>query len=183
MIEHDDDLIERERQERKPGNGGRMNLAYHFVGETLRDGRPVPKDGEWLEHDGPLEMCVSGLHFSRHPFDALKYAPGETLCLVEVGGKIIEPNDDDKGICSRRRIVKRVDLTENLRYFARMQAMFVIHLYPGEPDDIVLDYLMTGDSAARSAAWNAARSAAWSAAESAQREYFLMLCEEALSCV
>ena len=35
---------------------------YHFVGSTLRDGRPVPPDGEWLVHDGPVEMCASGLH-------------------------------------------------------------------------------------------------------------------------
>lgn len=28
--------------------------AYHFVGDTLRDGRPVPKDGEVLVHDGPV---------------------------------------------------------------------------------------------------------------------------------
>ena len=28
----------------------KKNLAWHFVGDRLRDGRPVPKDGEWLEH-------------------------------------------------------------------------------------------------------------------------------------
>lgn len=27
--------------------------AYWFFNDTLRDGRPVPPDGAWLEHDGP----------------------------------------------------------------------------------------------------------------------------------
>ncbi len=57
-----------------------MIRAYHFVGDTLRDGRPVPLDGEWLVHEGPAVMCESGLHASRHPYDALRYAPGNVLC-------------------------------------------------------------------------------------------------------
>lgn len=36
-------------------------IAYHFVGTTLRDGRPVPPDGVWLEHDGPIAIRESGL--------------------------------------------------------------------------------------------------------------------------
>ena len=55
-----------------------LDLAYHFVSNALRDGRPVPADGEVLRHEGKLELCNWGLHFSRHPFDALKYAPGAT---------------------------------------------------------------------------------------------------------
>ncbi len=52
-----------------------MIRAYHFVGDTLRDGRPIPADGEWLVHDGPVTICEAGLHASRHVFDALEYAP------------------------------------------------------------------------------------------------------------
>lgn len=48
-----------------------MITAYHFVGATLRDGRAVPPDGEWLVHEGEAVMCESGLHASRDPFDAL----------------------------------------------------------------------------------------------------------------
>ena len=146
------------------------NQAWHFIRrdakgiDRLRDGTEAPKDGEWLEFEGPLIMCKSGLHFSRHPFDALQYAPGGLLCLVEVGGEIID--GDDKGVCSRRKIIKRLDATEGLRYFARMQALSVLHLYPGDPADCVLDYLM-GDDSLRSAAYSAADSAAYSAAESA----------------
>ena len=147
-----------------------MIRAWHFVGDTLRDGRPVPQDGKWLVHQGPLVICQSGLHASLDPFDALQYAPGPILCLVECDGDI--HHQRDKLVCRRRRIVARRDATEGLRYFARMQALSVAHLW--EPPDVVLDYLMTGDEvnrdAALSAAWAAALSAAWSAAWSAARD-------------
>ena len=162
----------------------KKNLAWHFVGDTLRDGSPIPADGEWLEHKGPMVLCESGLHWSRQPFDALTYAPGPTLCLVEVGGTIIEPKGEDKGISSRRKIIARMDATELMRYFARMQALSVSHLWADseDPGDTVLDFLLTGENraaardaardaawdaawaAARAAAWDAARDAAWAAA-------------------
>jgi hypothetical protein len=123
----------------------KRNLAWHFVNNTLRDGSPVPADGEWLEHKGPLVMCESGLHWSMEPFDALQYAPGATLCLVEIGGEIVDVGD--KGISSRRKIIARMDATELLRHF-------------------VVDYLMTGDESLRDAA-SAARSAS-----AAARQHF-----------
>jgi hypothetical protein len=131
--------------------------AWHFVGATLRDGRPVPADGETLVHTGTLELCASGLHASVDPFDALRFAPGETLCLVRIGGEVL--HDHDKLVCSERTIVARMDATDMLRYSARMQAASVAHLW--DAPDVVLDYLMTGDevlrAAARDAAWAAAR--------------------------
>ena len=150
----------------------KKNLAWHFVGDKLRDGTPVPADGKWLEHKGPLAMCESGLHFSREPFDALTYAPGDALCLVEIGGKIIEPKGEDKGVCSRRKIIARMDATELLRYFARMQALSVVHLNEDLCNsEVVCDYLMTGDEGLGAAAWAAARAAArasaWDAAVAA----------------
>jgi hypothetical protein len=145
--------------------------AWHFVGDRLRDGRPVPADGEWLTHDGPVVMCKSGLHASVHPFDALRYAPGSILCRVECAGEVI--HGDDKLVCTKRRIVQRMDATELLRYFARMQAVSVIHLWKSDPPDAVLDYLMTGDESIRDAAWAAAAAAAgdaeWDAAAAAAR--------------
>ena len=137
--------------------------AWHFVGKTLRDGSPIPADGEWLIFEGPLKMCESGLHASRHPFDALRYAPGDTLCLVECDGHVIE--HDDKLVCSQRRIIAHMDATDMLRYFARMQALSVVHLW--DAPDVVLDYLMTGDESLRAAAWAAAWDAAWYAAGAA----------------
>jgi hypothetical protein len=126
--------------------------AWHFVGDTLRDGRPIPKDGEWLVHTGPVEICATGLHASRRPAHALRYAPGPVLCRVECDDVV--DDEDDKLVCRRRRIVQRADITETLRYYARMQALSVIHLYDNPPD-VVLDYLMTGDESIRDAAWAA----------------------------
>lgn len=123
-------------------------IAYHFVSDTLRDGRPIPKDGEWLEHDGPVEICSSGLHYSLHPFDALRYAPGATLCMVEIDGVVNQQND--KGVCRRRKIIKRVDAAELLRSFARQQALSVLHLW--NAPQIVKDYLQTGSENIRDAA-------------------------------
>ena len=151
-------------------------LGWHFIkGDKLRDGTTAPADGEWLEFSGPLKMCESGLHFSLQPFDALQYAPGETLCLVEYGGKVIM--GDDKGVCSRRRIIARMDATKLLRYFARQQAISVLDHWTQEPPQGVLDYLM-GDDAARdaardaacAAARDAAKDAAWAAARDAARD-------------
>ena len=147
--------------------------AWHFVNDKLRDGRPVPRNGRWLKHDGALVLCASGLHASLKPSQALKFAPGATLCLVECAGEI--KHDNNKLVCMERRIVMRMDATNLLRFFARMQALSVSHLY--ESLDVVTEFLLTGDeslrsvarSAARSAAWSAARSAAESAAESAAR--------------
>jgi hypothetical protein len=137
-----------------------MILAWHFVGVTLRDGAAIQPDSVWLHYGGICKMCESGLHASRDPFDALQYAPGSTLCLVEVDGIVEEQND--KLVCRSRRIVARMDATELLRYFARMQALSVIHLW--DAPDVVLDYLMTDDEELRDAAMDAARAPAWAAA-------------------
>ena len=137
--------------------------AYHFVGDTLRDGNPIPADGVPLVFDGPVEICQTGLHYSLHPFDALQYAPGSTLCLVEVDD--IVAAQDDKGVCRQRTIVKRIDATQLLHAFARRCALDVIHLWDAPP--VVREYLETGNESLRGAAWAAARGAARDAARGA----------------
>ena len=148
--------------------------GWHFLyaGGRLRTGEEAPEDGVWLTTD-KARICESGLHGSKHPFDALKYAPGPLLCLCEFGE--IKGDHGDKFVSRSRRIIARMDATEMLMYFARMQALSVVHAFAAP--DVVLDYLMTGKdrSAARSAAeaaveaaaWSVARAAAWSAAEAA----------------
>ena len=142
-------------------------LAWHFVGATLRDGRPIPADGETLRHDGDLVLCETGLHASVRLINALSFAPGETLCRVRCEGRII--HDDDKLVCSERTILWRINATDLLREFARRCALDVVHLW--DAPEIVLDYLRTGDEtkrdAARDAAWAAAKDAAWAAARDA----------------
>jgi len=139
--------------------GGAVMVAYHFVGATLRDGRPVPPDGEWLVHDGPVVMCESGLHASRRPFDALSYAPGPVLCEVEVEDIVGE--ESDKLVARRRRIVRRLDATDLLRSFARSEALRVEHLW--DCPAVVREYLETGDETIRVAASDAAGVAPWTA--------------------
>ena len=142
-------------------------IGYWFCGDKLRDGRPIPADGEWLVHEGPLEPCVSGLHASEHPFDAMQYAPGATLCKVELEGDLIPHGDPvDKWVGRRRRIIARIDATTLLRRFAADQALSVAHLW--EMPAVVREYLTSLDEDKRAAAWAAAESARASAAESAE---------------
>ena len=143
-------------------------IAYHFVGDTLRDGRPIPADSEWLVHEGDVTICETGLHASKHPYDALQYAPGPVLCLVEC--EVVVTEHDDKFVCRRRRIVKRFDATDTMRAFARHCALSVIHLW--DAPDVVRRYLETGDESLRAAAWAAARAAAGDAARDAHKAKF-----------
>ena len=138
-------------------------LAWHFVGDTLRDGSAIPKDGEWLKVKTPLSLCNHGLHASLNPFDALQYAPGETLCRVALRGEIV--HGDDKLCASERMIICRMDATELLRYFARMQSLSVVHLW--DAPDVVLDYLMTGIEDIRAASSDASSYASRSASSDA----------------
>ena len=130
------------------------------------DGRPVPADGVTLEHDGPMEMCVSGLHASRRIIDALQYAPiGKTICRVRCTGEIVD--DSDKLICRSRTIIWRVDGSNILRKFACQQALSVAHLW--NMPQIVREYLETQDESKQAAAWAAAGAAAWAATRAATR--------------
>ena len=145
-------------------------LAWHFLYEDnkMRCGNVAPADGEWLVFDGEPELCASGLHASLRPFDALQYAPGPILCLVECDD--IREQSDDKLVCTRRRIITSMDDSEMLRHYARMEALQALQYAPSlNMDDVVYDWLMTGDESIKSAAYLAARSAAYLAAESAAR--------------
>ena len=143
--------------------------AYHFTGDTLRDGRPIPAIGEWLDHPGPIVPCESGLHASEHPFDALQFAPGPMLHLVELDGEIqTHGNPPDKIVGRRRRIVASIDATDLLREFARWCALQVVHLW--QCPDVVRRYLETGDESIRVAARDAVRAAAWDSAWAAAKD-------------
>ena len=150
-------------------------IAWHFVGDKLRDGRPIPPDGEWLEHDGELVMCESGLHASKRITDSLKYAPGTTICRVEVHGDII--HDDDKVVAGRRKILWRIDGEAVLQAFARWCALQVVHLW--SPPDVVVEYLKSGSEDLRAAARDAAWAAAWAAARDAQEKQLVAMINEA----
>jgi len=172
-------------------------LAYHFTRDKLRDGRPVPPVGEWLEHEGEIDPCVCGLHASEHPFDALRYSPGNMLHRVALEGDL-QPHGDppDKWAGRRRRILATIDAEPLLREFARWCAIQVIDLWAAPP--IVREYLETGDECRREAAreaareagaageaawaaWAAAWAAAWEAAWAEQRAKFREMVEAAFA--
>jgi hypothetical protein len=81
-----------------------MLQAWHFTTDTLRDGRPIPSAGEWLECVGPLVPGRKGLHGSERLIDALRYAPGLRLHRVELDGEIHAASHIPYGVfCARRR--------------------------------------------------------------------------------
>jgi len=144
-------------------------VAWHFTADDkLRDGRPVPPVGDWLRHEGEIEICRTGLHASERLFDALSFAPGNMLHRVECRG--IEGREDDKLVCRERRVLWTIDAEPVLRAFSRRVALDVAHLW--DMPAVVREYLETGNEALRGAAWaaawdaagDAARDAAWGAA-------------------
>ena len=134
-----------------------MNIAWHFTSDKLRDGSPIPAIGEKLIFNGKIEICKQGYHWSKEPFDALRYSPGNMLHMVEYGGDIQEKKD--KGCSSERTILKSLDATYLLRRFAADQALSVAYLW--DMPEVVKEYLTTLNETNRAAARAAANSAAY----------------------
>ncbi len=147
------------------------NTAWHFTGNTLRDGSPIPAIGETLVFPREVEICCSGYHWALKPHQALKYAPGTTLHKVNFGGYV--EMEADKGVSSERTIIASIDATHLLKRFAADLALGVSHLW--DMPEVVRDYLTTLDESKRGAAFSyarasaeaAARSTSWASAEAA----------------
>ena len=130
-----------------------MCNMYHFTDSKLRDSQPIPAIGEWLEYTGEIRMCVSGLHASKHPFYALRFAPGLMLHKVRLEQAT---HTDDKSVGRRRKIIASIDLTGLLHEFARWCALQLIDKW--DAPDVVHEYLETGNISLRVEA----RAAVWS---------------------
>ena len=89
------------------------------------DGRRV-KVGETLSVEGPIIACQSGLHASVRAIDALQYAPGATICRVEVWGDVQQEHDKIAG--RYRKVLWMADADKALRLFACDCAERVVHL-------------------------------------------------------
>ena len=131
--------------------------AYYFstIGKTLRygDGRVI-EEGITHSVEGTPVLCEHGLHASKRAIDALHYAPGSYLWIVELSGEIVE--GDDKVVATERTYIKGFDATNILREFSRKVALINIEKIKPycfvEDFDIIIRYLET---AAGSAAWSA----------------------------
>jgi len=137
-----------------------MPIGYHFTANTLRDGAPVPPIGEKIVFNGEIEICRSGLHWSEHPSDALEYAPGRWLHLVECSEPV--ESESDKHVSRERTILKTIDAEYLCRRFAADQALSIAHLW--DMPKIIRNYLTTLDESKRAAARAATRGAAREAA-------------------
>ena len=96
--------------------------AYHFLvlGGRMRhpvDGHTHVTKGLSL-HEDKIKLCVRGLHASIEPLDALQYAPGPCLTLVECSGDVL--CEDDKIVCTDRKVIAGpVDVTDIIVRFAQ----------------------------------------------------------------
>ncbi len=104
-------------------------LAYHFLKSDMcsHAGHEPPwKEGETRTLDGEIGICAHGYHASRTAWDALQFAPGPVLCLVEV-----EPVEEhtEKLVSRSRRLIKAVNVERELREFAADCAERVLHFY------------------------------------------------------
>ncbi len=151
--------------------------AWHFCADgKLRDGQKVVV-GKTYTVKGPLVMCKHGLHWSRRIIDALWYAHGSTICLVEAWGSVQE--QEDKGVSTHRKVLAKVDGDKLLRLFAAdcaeealtlckitdkrsWQAVEVARKYAN--GKTTKEELAAAWDAAWAAAWAAAWDAAWAAA-------------------
>jgi len=72
--------------------------------------------GQMLRVEPPVKMCQHGLHASKKAIDALSYAPGATVCRVELSGEVLE--DTAKVCAAERTVVWMADATRVLHEFA-----------------------------------------------------------------
>lgn len=142
-------------------------LGWHFLATDCRlqyKPRRLVKPGMTLRRDrDKLELCEYGLHWSRRPLDALRYAPGCIVTRVECSGRTIY--GDDQCDSSVRKVLWMADATETLREFARWCVLQVIYLW--EVPKVVRQYLETGDMQWRAAASAATWAASWAASSAA----------------
>jgi len=146
--------------------------AFYFSTEARKlrygDDRPIVV-GETHTVSCKPKCCQQGLHASEKLSDAVGYAPGSILYLVELSGDI--DSNPDKVAASSRTYLAEFDATELLMEFARKQALInIVKIKPyctHTSYSLIMEYLTTGDICIRSAAYSAARSAADSAASAA----------------
>ena len=98
---------------------GKRIAAWHFAQDTgllgYGDGRVI-RAGEIYHVSGAPVLCRRGLHASRRPIDALRWAGGSLICCVEVWGAVAE--DESKLVGQYRKVLWEFDGTNLLHEFA-----------------------------------------------------------------
>ena len=94
--------------------------GWHFAAAGP-NGTPVLRDGTLavagtVRVKGPLVLCEWGLHASERALDALKYAPGPWLSLVELSGEVVR--GEDKAVATARTAGGYRDVSSILHEFA-----------------------------------------------------------------
>ena len=167
----------------KGKKGSEQMNAWHFLpanGQLANgDGRKAVV-GQTLTIEGDPVLCEHGLHGSERAIDALRYAPGNAVERVVLGGIIVR--DDDKVVASKRTCVAIGDASHVLHRFACWCAVWALRNLRanGRKVDprsvrairVKLQWLrgLESDSeldAARAAVWDAVRAAVWDAARAA----------------
>jgi hypothetical protein len=159
--------------------------AWHFCRNDMKlgykDGRVIRTGRTYKVNCEPI-LCRQGLHASKRLTDALKYAAGDVLCHVSLGGKIVR--GDDKVVATERTVLCVRNVEHILHEFAclcaerAMKKTGVTDKRSWAAIEVKRQWLagLATDKqlsvawyAARSAAWDAAWYAAWYAARSAAR--------------
>jgi hypothetical protein len=94
-------------------------IAYHFLRDDMTAGsgeEPAWSEGETRTIEGEISLCEYGYHSAPSPWDALGYALGSVLCLVEISEP--EGRDETKFVSRSRKLVKAVNIERQLREFA-----------------------------------------------------------------
>ena len=147
-------------------------LGWHFVrsGRTLRynDSRKV-LDGETLyvlDTHRPIALCEYGMHASPTILDALRYAPGSTLCRVSV--LYVQATEQDKFVGTARTCHETHDVREQLVAFAQWCAERAYAAYAARAAAANAAAVYATDAAVYAAANAAAANAAQLAERAAQ---------------
>ena len=158
-------------------------IAYHFLKADMRAGQGLQKAWKVGEtrtlKGGAVIPCARGFHGSPTAFDALQFAPGPMLCLVELRGDVTpHGNPVDKYVARSRKLIAVVNVERELRLFAADCAEHVLWIFEKEfpndsrPRDAIAAARDRAD-AAGGAAWAAGAAAdaaegAWDATLSAE---------------
>ena len=94
-------------------------IGWHFLKASRRLRYPPYSEvaaGETYTAAGRLQLCRYGMHASKRPIDALRYAPGWIVCRVRLSGELIE--DTDKTVARSRTVLWIADARDTLILWA-----------------------------------------------------------------